>query len=148
LPAIFLISFTLKGIPYKCTAIIALGFLPKAILFLMALSNKWGERFQVSLSLSTHIGVAPRYIMGFADAAKVRLWQITSSPWEIPRRIKAVWIAAVPEFNAVTYTPSSIYSPIKSSNLSILEPMGAIQFLLNASVINAFSDPDICGGER
>ena len=60
LAAIAQISSIFAGIPYKCTGIIAFGFLPVLVIrSLTASSSRVGLIFQVSSSLSTNTGVAP-----------------------------------------------------------------------------------------
>jgi hypothetical protein len=72
--AIAIISSILAGIPYRCTGIIALGFLPVSlILSLIAIRRRSGDIFHVSISLSINTGEAPRYLIGFAEATKVKL---------------------------------------------------------------------------
>src|SRR5690606_27187956 len=66
-------SLILYGIPYRWTAIIALGFLLSLILLTIASSNRSGQMFQVFSSLSIKIGLAPKYVIGFAEAEKVKL---------------------------------------------------------------------------
>ena len=51
-----IISYIFAGIPYKCTAMIALGFIPFDNRFKMASSNNSGHKFHVSFSLSIKTG--------------------------------------------------------------------------------------------
>ena len=71
--ATLFIASTLYGIPYRCTAIIALGAPFSKILFSIAFLKSEGDIFHVSFSLSTKTGIAPKYIIGLADAEKVKL---------------------------------------------------------------------------
>ena len=50
-----------------------LGFFPCAILSKIAVSSAFGQIFQVSFSLSTKTGLAPKYTTGLTDAEKVKL---------------------------------------------------------------------------
>jgi hypothetical protein len=67
------IASTLKGMPYKCTPMIAFGFFPFKILSFIASSKATGHKFQVSFSLSIKTGIAPKYKIGLAEAEKVIL---------------------------------------------------------------------------
>ena len=57
--AIKMISFILAGIPYKWTGIMALGNWPFCLASSNAAFNNAGSIFQVSLSESIKIGIAP-----------------------------------------------------------------------------------------
>ena len=46
------------------------------------------------------MGVAPKYMMGLAEAQKVKDWQITSSPAFTPKRTRAKCNELVPELRA------------------------------------------------
>ena len=52
------------------------------------------------ISESTKTGVAFWYRIGFTDAEKVKEEQMTSSPSSTPSKIKAKWMAAVPDESA------------------------------------------------
>ena len=81
----------------------AFGFLPVfSILSAIALSKSCGSMFQVSFSLSTNTGFAPKYLIGLLEAQNVKVCTITSSPAFTSQSIKARCTAAVPALNATT----------------------------------------------
>src|SRR5690554_2317420 len=104
--------------------------------------------FQVSGSLSTKMGVAPRYLIGLAEAEKVRLWQRTSSPLETPSKMSAKWIAAVPELRAATWLSLPKYDSRAFSNPSTFGPNGATQLVSKAILTYSCSVPPRCGEDR
>src|SRR5690606_14833362 len=117
------------------------------ILSLIAASKAFGQRFQVSGSLSTKTGVAPRYIIGLAEAEKVMLWQITSSPASTPNKINPKCKAAVPALKAPTNTSCFKYCSKSCSKPLTLGPSGATQLVSKASCTYFCSSSPMCGEE-
>ena len=124
----------------------ALGFRPVfCIRSLMACSKRAGSMFQVSASLSTKTGLAPRYLTGFADAEKVKLWQMTSSPGPTPSITRPRCMADVPDAKATTWMGWSALRPCHPSksfsNPSTFGPRGTTQLVSKACCTNSCSLP-------
>src|SRR5690625_3198862 len=90
--------------------------------------------------------------MGLADAAKVKLWQITSSPLLTPSMINAKWMAAVPDDNATACTSRSqcveSHCDKSCSKPSTFGPKGTTQLVSKASRTNSCSDPPMCANDN
>ena len=140
--AISIMRVQLYGMPYSATGIMALGVLPVlAILSLMASSRRSGSIFHVSFSESMKTGVAPKYVIGWLEAQKVKLCTSTSSPRPTPQAIRARCIAAVPADRATTSCLPPWNSFRSASKAFTFGPNGTTQLVSNASCMYFCSRP-------